>query len=46
MFIACESCVSYGVLPSVPLHLVMEDIGDKGHPILLLARYNEGSLYF
>jgi hypothetical protein len=45
MLIACIDYMSYGVLPWIPLHSVIVDIDDNGHPFPLLVQYNEGLLY-
>jgi hypothetical protein len=45
MLIACTGYVTYGVLPWIPLHSLMADIGDNGHRAPLLVRYNERLLY-
>jgi hypothetical protein len=43
VFIACIDYIYYGVLPWVPLHSVVADIGDYGHPTPSspLGRYND-----
>jgi hypothetical protein len=33
MFTACIGCVFYCVLPCIPLHSVIADIGYNGHPV-------------
>jgi hypothetical protein len=40
--------VSYGLLPGIPLHSVIVDIGDDGHPVPppSLVHYNEELEYF
>jgi hypothetical protein len=37
MFTECIGYESYGVLSRVPLHSVIADIGDNGHPVPLIS---------
>jgi hypothetical protein len=45
-FIACTGYVSYGVLLRIPLHSIIVDTRDNGHPVPPLVCYNEGLLQF